>query len=45
MMAFANIEDPWIDYLIIARLGGYYATPIIQNFFKTEDSESRLTLS
>jgi hypothetical protein len=32
MMAFANTEDPWIDYLIISRLGGYYATPIIQNF-------------
>jgi hypothetical protein len=22
MMAFANTEDPWIDYLIISRLGG-----------------------
>jgi hypothetical protein len=32
MMAFANTEDPWIDYLIISRLGGYYATPIIQIF-------------
>jgi hypothetical protein len=32
MMAFANSEDPWIDYLIISRLGGCYATPIIQNF-------------
>jgi hypothetical protein len=32
MMSFANTEDPWIDYLIISRLGGYYATPIIQNF-------------
>jgi hypothetical protein len=32
MMAFANIEDPWIDYLIISRLGGCYATPIIQFF-------------
>jgi hypothetical protein len=32
MMAFANTEDPWIDYLIISRLGGSYATPIIQNF-------------
>jgi hypothetical protein len=31
-MAFANIEDPWIDYLIISRLGGYYATPIVQFF-------------
>jgi hypothetical protein len=29
MMAFANTEDPWIDYLIISRLGGYYATSII----------------
>jgi hypothetical protein len=32
MMDFANIEDPWIDYLIISRLGGCYATPIIQFF-------------
>jgi hypothetical protein len=32
MMALANIEDPWINYLIISRLGGYYATPIIQFF-------------
>jgi hypothetical protein len=32
MMAFANTEDPWIDYLIISRLGGYYATPISQFF-------------
>jgi hypothetical protein len=32
MMAFANTEDPWIDYLIISRLGGFYATPIIQFF-------------
>jgi hypothetical protein len=32
MMAFANTEDPWIDYLIISRLGGCYATPIIQFF-------------
>jgi hypothetical protein len=32
MMAFTNTEDPWIDYLIISRLGGCYATPIIQNF-------------
>jgi hypothetical protein len=31
-MAFANIEDPWIDYLIISRLRGCYATPIIQIF-------------
>jgi hypothetical protein len=44
MMYFANTEDPWIDYLIISRLGGCFATPIIQ-FFKTEDLESRLTLS
>jgi hypothetical protein len=29
-MVFANTEDPWIDYLIISRLGGCYATPIIQ---------------
>jgi hypothetical protein len=32
MMAFANTEDPWTDYLIISRLGGCYATPIIQFF-------------
>jgi hypothetical protein len=32
MMAFVNTEDPWIDYLIISRLEGYYATPIIQIF-------------
>jgi hypothetical protein len=32
MMAFANTEGPWIDYLIISRLGGCYATPIIQIF-------------
>jgi hypothetical protein len=32
MMAFANTEDPWIDYLIISRLGGCYARPIIQVF-------------
>jgi hypothetical protein len=32
MMAFANTEDPWIDYLIISSLGGYYVTPIIQFF-------------
>jgi hypothetical protein len=37
MMAFANTEDPWIDYLIISRLGGYYATPIVQ-FFQDERS-------
>jgi hypothetical protein len=32
MMAFVNTEDPWIDYLIISRLRGCYATPIIQIF-------------
>jgi hypothetical protein len=32
MMTFANTEDPWIDYLIISRLGGYNATPIVQFF-------------
>jgi hypothetical protein len=32
MMAFANTEDPWIDYLVISRLGGYYAIPIVQLF-------------
>jgi hypothetical protein len=31
-MAFAINEDPWIDYLIISRLGGCNATPIIQFF-------------
>jgi hypothetical protein len=31
-MAFTNTEDPWIDYLIISRLGGCYATSIIQLF-------------
>jgi hypothetical protein len=35
MMAFVNTEDPWIDYLIISRIGGCYATPIIQ-FFQDE---------
>jgi hypothetical protein len=34
MMVFTNTEDPWIDYLIISRLGGYYANPSF-NFFKT----------
>jgi hypothetical protein len=33
MMAFLNTKDPWIDYLIISRLGGCYATPIIQFFY------------
>jgi hypothetical protein len=32
MRAFVNTEDPWIDYLIISRLRGCYATPIIQIF-------------
>jgi hypothetical protein len=32
MMAFTNTKDPWIDYLIISRLVGYYATPIVQFF-------------
>jgi hypothetical protein len=32
MMAFTNTEDPWIDSSIVPRLGGYYATPIIQIF-------------
>jgi hypothetical protein len=31
-MTFTNTEDPWIDYLIISRLEGYYAKPIIQFF-------------
>jgi hypothetical protein len=34
MMVFTNTEDPWIDYLINSRLGGYYANPSF-NFFKT----------
>jgi hypothetical protein len=29
-MAFANTKDPWIDYLIISKLEGCYATLIIQ---------------
>jgi hypothetical protein len=44
MMAFVDTEDPWIDYIFISRLGGCYAIPSFK-FFKTEDSESRLTLS
>jgi hypothetical protein len=32
MMAFVNTEDPCTDYLIISRLVGCYATPIIQIF-------------
>jgi hypothetical protein len=40
MMAFANTEDPWIDYLIISRVGGYYATPIVQFF---QDRRFRIT--
>jgi hypothetical protein len=32
MMAFANTEDHWIDYLFISRLGGCNATLIIQFF-------------
>jgi hypothetical protein len=31
-MDFMDTEDPWIDYLIISRLGGYYATSIIRFF-------------
>jgi hypothetical protein len=31
-MTFVNTGDPWIDYLIISRLGGCYTTPIIQIF-------------
>jgi hypothetical protein len=31
-VAFTNTEDPWIDYLIISRLEGCYATPNIQIF-------------
>jgi hypothetical protein len=32
MMAIANTEDPWIDYLIISRLGGYYDNPSFKFF-------------
>jgi hypothetical protein len=32
MMTFTNTEGPCIDYLIISRHGGYYATPIVQFF-------------
>jgi hypothetical protein len=32
MMTSANTEDPWTDSSIVPRLGGYYATPIIQIF-------------
>jgi hypothetical protein len=31
-MMFFDTKDPWIDYLIISRLEGCYATPIIQFF-------------
>jgi hypothetical protein len=41
MMASANNEDPWIDYLIISRLGGCYATPIIQ-FFQDRRFKSKI---
>jgi hypothetical protein len=44
MMAFANTEDPWIDYLIISRIEAAMLHPSFK-FFKTEDLESRLTLS
>jgi hypothetical protein len=32
MMTSANTEDPWIVSSIVPRLGGCYATPIIQVF-------------
>jgi hypothetical protein len=32
MMTSANTGDSWIDSSIVPRLGGCYATPIIQNF-------------
>jgi hypothetical protein len=32
MMAFVNTEHPWIEYIIISRLEGCYATPTIQIF-------------
>jgi hypothetical protein len=41
MMAFADTEDPWIDYLIISKLGAAMLHPSFK-FFKTEDLESRL---
>ena len=41
MMTFTNTEDPWIDYLIISRLGGCYATPIIQFF---QDGRCRIKI-
>jgi hypothetical protein len=44
MMAFVDTADPWIDYLIISRLRAIMIHPSF-NFSKTEDSESRLTLS
>jgi hypothetical protein len=41
MMAFANSEDPWIDYLIISRLEGCYATPDIEFF---QDGRFRINI-
>jgi hypothetical protein len=41
MMAFVNNEDPWIDCLIISRLGGCYTTPIIQ-FFRNKRSRTKI---
>jgi hypothetical protein len=32
MMTSANTEDSWTDSSIVPRLGGYYATPIVQIF-------------
>jgi hypothetical protein len=41
MMVFTNTEDPWIDYLIISRLGGCYTTPII-HFFKNRSCRIKI---
>jgi hypothetical protein len=41
MMTSANTEDPWIDLSIVPRLGGCYATPIIQ-FFQDERFEIKI---
>jgi hypothetical protein len=42
MMALAITEDPWIDYLIISRLGGYYATPKARVYNSTQGSGARV---
>jgi hypothetical protein len=40
-MAFTNTKDPWIDYLIISRLGCCYVVPIIQIF---QDGRCRIKI-